>query len=75
MPGQPPANVEYKRRNTHPFAQSECHIVGAHRYPKESGNRHTFEFGLQAGGVVAGPVLPVGRDPLNSPPWSNNLTA
>ena len=24
-----------------------CHIADAHRYPKESLNRHSFEFGMQ----------------------------
>ena len=27
--------------------EPECHIADAHRYPKESRNCHSFEFGMQ----------------------------
>jgi hypothetical protein len=27
--------------------EPECHIADAHQYPKESRNRHSFEFGMQ----------------------------
>src|SRR5271157_4127796 len=33
-----------------PSYEPECHIADAHRYPKESRNRHSFESGEKAGG-------------------------
>jgi hypothetical protein len=52
VPGQPPAKVEYKRRNTHPFVRTRVSHCDVRRYPKESRNRHSFGFGMQAGEVV-----------------------
>ena len=45
VPGQPPANVEYRRRKMrlsgHPLY---CDVVKANRYPKKSQDRHPLEF-------------------------------
>ena len=44
VPGQPPANVEYRRRNTHPSRSLlVCDIREANRNPKKSCNRHSLE--------------------------------
>jgi len=48
VPGLPPANVEYKRRKTLPFAPPECHIATAYRDPKESCNCDSFEAACRA---------------------------
>ena len=45
VPGQPPANVEYSRRNHAPFrTQLDSPVSGADRYPKKSFDRHSLEF-------------------------------
>ena len=55
VPGQPPANVEYRRRNTHPFGRNQIvTLLQAHRYPKKSRDRHSFEFGMRLGEQAAG---------------------
>ena len=58
MPGQPPANVEYKRRNRAPFwTLLVCDTSEADRNPKKSRERHSLEFGWQAGEQGTGGVL------------------
>jgi len=52
VPGQPPANVEYKRRNMHLVALTRVPHVKAHQYPKESRNPHPLEFAMQAAKVA-----------------------
>ena len=45
MPGQPPANVEYRRRKNAPFwTLLECDVVKANRNPKKRQDRHSLEF-------------------------------
>ena len=48
-PGQPPANVEYKRRTRTLSHELECQICRAIRHPKASRTRHSFEAGMQGG--------------------------
>ena len=53
VPGQPPANVEYKRRNTCTLSyKPECHSIDAPQYPKKSRKHHSFGFRLREGEVV-----------------------
>ncbi len=47
MPGQPPANVEYRRRNCAPFRTLLGSVVAEpDRKPKKSRDRHSLEFGI-----------------------------
>jgi hypothetical protein len=44
VPGQPPANVEYRRRKDTPFALTHSDVGEADRNPKRSAIRHCLEF-------------------------------
>lgn len=46
VPGQPPANVEYRRRKQAPFQTLlDCDSPARDRNPKRSHDGHSFEFG------------------------------
>jgi len=50
VPGQPPANVEYRRRNSAPFQTLlDCDSPARDRNPKKSNDGHSLEFGWQGG--------------------------
>jgi len=49
VPGQPPANVEYKRRTTYLSKVLFLDIAKANRYPKKGRVRHSL--GIRGGGV------------------------
>ncbi len=55
VPGQPPANVEYKRRNDTPFnTYPESSFLEGNRYPKKSFDRHSLESGFFGGAGQVG---------------------
>lgn len=50
VPGQPPANVEYKRRNFAPFlTRPESRVWEKQRNPKKRRNRHSFGVNMPRG--------------------------